>query len=88
MTLVDLCCQLNVDTQEEMSYIFPEGMFPQEPIFVERPDPQAEDDGVLLVQGVDGGKEKGEECGGSLYTCIHLSMTRRRALNLPCNVWH
>ena len=38
----------------------PDGLFPQEPWFVESPDATEEDDGVLLVQGVDGIKQKGQ----------------------------
>lgn len=51
--------KLNVDTGKEIEYVFPEGMFAQEPQFIESPNPTSEDDGVLLVQGVDGTKNKG-----------------------------
>lgn len=51
--------KLNVDTGKETSYVFGEGMFAQEPQFIPRPNPMSEDDGVLLVQGVDGVKNKG-----------------------------
>lgn len=52
--------QLNVDTGVETEYVFPEGMFVQEPQFVSRPNSTAEDDGVILAQGVDGTKHKGK----------------------------
>lgn len=51
--------KLNVDTGKEIEYVFPEGMFAQEPQFIPSPTPTSEDDGVLLVQGVDGTKNKG-----------------------------
>lgn len=35
-------------------------MFVQEPQFVSRPNSTAEDDGVILAQGVDGTKNKGK----------------------------
>ncbi|XP_045188570.2 carotenoid isomerooxygenase-like isoform X2 [Mercenaria mercenaria] len=50
--------KLNVDTGEEIQYTFPEGMFVQEPQFVPRPNSTAEDDGVVIAQGVDGRKHK------------------------------
>jgi carotenoid cleavage dioxygenase-like enzyme len=36
-------------------------MFAQEPQFIPSPNPTSEDDGVLLVQGVDGTKNKGND---------------------------
>ena len=53
--------QLNVDTGKEIEYVFPVGMFAQEPQFIPSPNPTSEDDGVLLVQGVDGTKNKGND---------------------------
>ena len=53
--------QLNVDTGKEIEYVFPDGMFAQEPQFISSPNPTSEDDGVLLVQGVDGTKNKGND---------------------------
>ena len=53
--------QLNVDTGKEIEYVFPDGMFAQEPQFIPSPTPTSEDDGVLLVQGVDGTKNKGKD---------------------------
>ncbi|XP_045181134.1 carotenoid isomerooxygenase-like [Mercenaria mercenaria] len=50
--------KLNVDTGEEIEYLYPKGMFTQEPQFVSRPNAVSEDDGVLLAQGVDGRKHK------------------------------
>jgi carotenoid cleavage dioxygenase-like enzyme len=50
---------LNVDTGVEVEYILPEGMFVQEPQFISKPNAQAEDDGVILAQGIDGRKQKG-----------------------------
>jgi len=40
-------------------YEFPNGLFPTEPIFVASPNPEAEDDGVILMSGIDGANEKG-----------------------------
>ena len=37
----------------------PDGLFPTEPIFVGAPDATAEDDGIILMSGVDGGNKKG-----------------------------
>ena len=37
----------------------PDGLFPTEPIFVSAPDATEEDDGIILMSGVDGGNEKG-----------------------------
>ncbi|XP_076117851.1 carotenoid isomerooxygenase-like [Mytilus galloprovincialis] len=54
--------KLNVDTGVETEYVFPEGMFVQEPQFVSRPNSTAEDDGVILAQGVDGTKHKAFLC--------------------------
>jgi carotenoid cleavage dioxygenase-like enzyme len=51
--------QLNVDTGKEIEYVFPDELFAQEPQFIPSPNPTSEDDGVLLVQGVDGTKNKG-----------------------------
>lgn len=51
--------QLNVDNGEEREFVFPEGMFVQEPQFVSRPGSTFEDDGVILAQGVDGRRHKG-----------------------------
>ena len=50
--------QLDVDDGTYLEYKMPDGLFPQEPWFVESPDATEEDDGVLLVQGVDGIKQK------------------------------
>ena len=55
-----------MDTKEELDHEFPHGMFPQEPIFVPSPDATEEDDGVLLVQGVDAHQEKGN-MGSTLF---------------------
>ena len=54
-----ITCKLDVDTGFETEYLFDEGQFAQEPQFVARPNPASEDDGVILVQGVDGNKQKG-----------------------------
>ncbi|XP_045174041.2 carotenoid isomerooxygenase-like [Mercenaria mercenaria] len=50
--------KLNVDTGVEVEFLLPEGMFVQEPQFIPKPNAKAEDDGVLLAQGVDGRKNK------------------------------
>ena len=54
--------KLNIDTGKETEYVFPEGLFAQEPQFIPRPNSSSEDDGVILVQGVDGVKGKGNSC--------------------------
>jgi len=51
--------KLNVDDGTVIEADFPNGLFPTEPIFVSRPYPEAEDDGVVLMSGIDGGREKG-----------------------------
>ena len=51
--------KLNVDTGEIVRKELPDGLFPTEPIFVADPEGTEEDDGVILMSGVDGGKEKG-----------------------------
>ena len=37
----------------------PDGLFPTEPIFVGVPDANEEDDGIILMSGVDGDNKKG-----------------------------
>ena len=51
--------KLNVDTGEVIRMELPDGLFPTEPIFVADPEGTEEDDGVILMSGVDGDKEKG-----------------------------
>ena len=51
--------KLNVDTGEVIRKELPDGLFPTEPIFVVDPEGTEEDDGVILMSGVDGDKEKG-----------------------------
>ena len=51
--------KLNVEDGSIIKKELPDGMFPTEPIFVAAPGSAAEDDGVILMPGVDGGKEKG-----------------------------
>ena len=43
-----------------MTYELGEGEFANEPWFVARPGATEEDDGILLVQGIDGQKTKGD----------------------------
>lgn len=50
--------KLNVDTGLEQDYLLPEGLFVQEPQFWPRPGATAEDDGIIMAQGVDGVKQK------------------------------
>lgn len=82
--------QLNVNTGEEIAYALPVNLFPQEPVFVSKPDPQSEDDGIIMVQGTDVEKEKGQskldvQCHllhkysllpFNAYTCTSLSAPR------------
>ena len=53
------CNQVNIDTGETIQKKLPNGLFPTEPLFVARPGAEAEDDGVVVMSGIDGGKEKG-----------------------------
>lgn len=48
-----------MDTAEETEYVFPEGLYVQEPQFVPTPGAVKEDEGVILAQGFDGRKRKG-----------------------------
>lgn len=50
--------KLNVHTGQEVEYLFPEGMYVQEPQFIPTPGAVQEDDGVIIAQGVDGRKHK------------------------------
>lgn len=56
-----LYSQLNVHTGQEVEYLFPEGMYVQEPQFIPTPGAVQEDDGVIIAQGVDGRKHKGKQ---------------------------
>jgi len=58
-TLNGAVVKLNVDDGSMITKELPDGLFPTEPIFVSHPNPVSEDDGVILMSGVDGGKEKG-----------------------------
>merc|ERR1711953_1386228 len=51
--------KVNIDTGETIQKKLPNGLFPTEPLFVARPGAEAEDDGVVVMSGIDGGKEKG-----------------------------
>lgn len=51
--------KLNVDDGSLIIKELPDGLFPTEPIFVADPSGSEEDDGVILMSGVDGGKAKG-----------------------------
>merc|ERR1719361_2343142 len=51
--------KVNVDTGETIQKKLPNGLFPTEPLFVSRPGAEDEDDGVIVMSGIDGGKEKG-----------------------------
>merc|ERR1719402_194110 len=51
--------RLNVDDGTVIRTPLPDGCFPTEPIFVPRPDATAEDDGVVMMSGIDGGRQKG-----------------------------
>ena len=50
---------MNVDTGETIQKKLPTGLFPTEPIFVARPGAEDEDDGVVVMSGIDGAQEKG-----------------------------
>ena len=51
--------KLNVDEGTLIIKELPDGHFPTEPIFVARPEGTDEDDGIILMSGVDGAQEKG-----------------------------
>ena len=51
--------KLNVDEGTLIIKELPDGHFPTEPIFVPDPDGTEEDDGIILMSGVDGAQEKG-----------------------------
>ena len=51
--------KLNVNTGAITKKELPDGLFPTEPIFVADPNGTEEDDGVILMSGMDGGNEKG-----------------------------
>ena len=51
--------KLNVNTGGIIKKELPDGLFPTEPIFVPDPKGTEEDDGVILMSGMDGGNEKG-----------------------------
>merc|ERR1712038_1422379 len=51
--------KLNVDDGTIIRRGMPDGCFPTEPIFVARPGATAEDDGVVMFSGIDGGKDRG-----------------------------
>jgi len=51
--------KLNVDDGTIIRKELPNGLFPSEPIFVARPNAVQEDDGVVLMSGIDGGRSKG-----------------------------
>ena len=50
---------MNMETGEEIFWEAPETHFPQEPIFVPRPEATAEDDGILLICGFNYETAKG-----------------------------
>ena len=50
---------MNVDTGETIQKKLPNGLFPTEPLFVARPGAEEEDDGVVVMSGIDGAQEKG-----------------------------
>ena len=52
-------CKLNVDTKEFIRREMPDGLFPTEPIFIPAPDATTEDDGVLVMGGIDARKKVG-----------------------------
>jgi len=51
--------KLNVEDGSIIEKELPDGLFPSEPIFVAHPNAVNEDDGVVVVSGIDGGREKG-----------------------------
>jgi carotenoid cleavage dioxygenase-like enzyme len=51
--------KLNVDAGSLIEDIMPTGMFPTEPYFIPTPNSKNEDDGVVLVSGIDGERKRG-----------------------------
>ena len=51
--------QLDVEDGSYISYEMGEGEFGNEPWFVARPGATEEDDGILLIQGIDGENRHG-----------------------------
>ena len=51
--------KLNVETGETLEAELPNGVFPTEPIFIASPGSSTEDDGVVLMSGLDGKQGKG-----------------------------
>ena len=51
--------KLNVVDGTTIEKEMPTGMFPTEPYFIQAPNAVNEDDGVILVSGIDGEKKKG-----------------------------
>ena len=51
--------KLNVNTGAIIKKELPDGLFPTEPIFVADTNGTEEDDGIILMSGMDGGNEKG-----------------------------
>merc|ERR1712150_138453 len=65
--------KVNIDTGETIQKKLPNGLFPTEPLFVARPGAVAEDDGVVVMSGIDGGKEKG-------YVIVYDATSPRKTL--------
>ena len=57
-----------METGEEVFWEAPITHFPQEPIFVPRPEATAEDDGILLIGGFNYETAKGREIKKYLNT--------------------
>ena len=65
-----LVTQINIVTGETVEYPLPPGFYGQEPVFLQRPGTSGEDEGVLLVQGLDANQNKGQ----SLRHCLGQAM--------------
>ena len=79
-----LVTQINIVTGATLEYPLPAGFYGQEPVFLQRPGTSGEDEGVLLVQGLDANQNKGpslshslcvEQCAGKQcrWCTCHLS---------------
>ena len=51
---------MNVRTGEMQQYPLPAGFYGQEPVFLQRPGTTGEDEGVVLLQGLDANQNKGQ----------------------------
>ena len=66
--------QINIVTGATLEYPLPAGFYGQEPVFLQRPGTSGEDEGVLLVQGLDANQNKGRPATETHSLCRTVSM--------------